>query len=107
MKLLNTAPNMDNFSVVIHTVGLSCHHEDLFIYGHQDVGENQGGEMNNENLHFVGTFSIFNLVEAETMNGFNKCVFKPVVNGFSPYVFVAMIQIPDNETCKICEVEFV
>ena len=106
MKLLNTAPNMDNFSVVIHTVGLSCHHEDLYIYGHQDVAANHGGQINNENLDFIGTFSKFELVKAEIIAGFNRCVFKPVVNGFSPYVFFTMIQVPDTETCKICEVEF-
>ena len=106
MKLLNTAPNMHNFSVIIHTVGLSCHHEDLFIYGHQDVEENQGGQINNENLHFIGTFSKFELVKAEIIDGFNRCVFKPVTSGFSPYVFVSVKQIPENENWKICEVEF-
>ena len=106
MKLLNTAPNMDNFSVIIHTVGLNCHHEDLFIYGHQDVEENQGGQINNENLHFIGTFSKFELVKAEIIDGSNRCVFKPVASGFSPYIFVAVIQIPKSGTCKICEVEF-
>ena len=108
MKLLNTAPDMDNFSVVITTVGLSCHHEDLFIYGYQNTRETDGGniDLHQRNLHFVGTFSKFELVEAEVINGFNKCVFKPVVNGFSPYAFVSLKGIPETENWKICEVEF-
>ena len=106
MKLLNTAPNMDNFSAIIHTVDLSCHHKDLYIYGHRDIKENQGGKLCNKNVHFVGTFNIFELVKTEIINGFNRCVFKPVVNGFSPYVFVEVKRIPENETWKIGEVEF-
>ena len=70
MKLLNTAPNMNNFSVVVHTLGLNCRYEDLFIYGHQDVGKNQGGQINNENLHFIGTFSKFELVKVENNRRF-------------------------------------
>ena len=86
MKLLNTARDMNNFSVVIHTLDLSCHHKDLYIYGH--------------------SFNKFDLTEAEIINGFNRCVFKAVANGFSPYVFVSVKQIPENETWRICELEF-
>ena len=106
MKLLNTAPNMEHFSVVIHTAGLSCHHKDLYIYRHQDKEETEGRNTQLGNLHFVGTFSKFELVEAEMMNGFNRCVFKPVVSGFSPYVFVSVKRIAENETWRICELEF-
>ena len=108
MKLLNTTPKTDNFSAIIITTGLGCHHKDLFIYGQQDAEETDGGnvDLHLENLHFVGTFSKFQLVEAEIINGFNRCVFKPVVNGFSPYVFVALKGFPETENWKICEVEF-
>ena len=106
MKLLNTARDMDNFSVVIHTVDLSCHHKDLYIYGHQDIEETEGRNAQLGNLHFVGTFNKFDLIEAEIINGFNRCVFKAVANGFSPYVFVSVKQIPENETWRICELEF-
>ena len=106
IKLLNTAPNMDNFSVVVYTVGLGCHHKDFHVYGHQDVGENYGEEMVPENLHFVGKFSKFKLVDADIFNRLNRCVFKPVVGGFSPYVFIAVTSISGAEIRKICEVEF-
>ena len=105
MKLLNTAANVDNFSLIIHTTGLSCHHKAFHIYGHQDV-ENQGETSDSTNLQFVGAFSKFEPVHSEIASGFNRCVFKPVVNWFSPYVFVAMKGIPETETLKICEVEF-
>ena len=106
MKLLNTASNMDNFSVIIHTTGLSCYHKYFHIYGHQDVGNNQGETLDDTKLHFVGTFSKFEPVDTEIVSGYNRCVFKPVVNGFSPYVFVAVKGIPEAETWEICEVEF-
>ena len=108
MKLLNTAPKIDTFSVVLHTVGLSCHHKDLYIYGHQDTEETDGGKMDlhRENLHFVGTFSKFELVEAEIVNGSNRCFFKPVASGVSPYVFVALKGFPETENWRLCEVEF-
>ena len=97
---------MDDFSVIIHTTGLSCHHKYFHIYGHQDVGDNQGETLNRTNLQFVGTFSKFEPVDSETFSGFNRCVFKPVVKGFSPYVFVAVKGISETETWEICKVEF-
>ena len=97
---------MDDFSVIIHTIGLSCHHKAFHIYGHQDIKENQGGTLDGTNLQFVGTFSTFDLVDSEIVTGYNRCIFKPIVNGFSPYVFVAVKGIPETETLKICEVEF-
>ena len=106
MKLLNTAPNMNNFTVIVHTVGLSCHHEDLYIYGHQDVTETEGENVHLENLHFVGTFSKFDLVKEEIINGLDRCVFKPAISVFSPYVFVSVIRISEIGTLKICEIEF-
>ena len=106
MKLLNTAPDMDNFSVAIHTTGLSCHHKAFHIYGHQDVGNNQGETLDSTKLHFVGIFSKFETVDTEIVSGLNRRVFKPVVSGLSPYVFVVVKGIPESETWKICEVEF-
>ena len=97
---------MDSFSVVILTAGLSCYHKNLYIFGHQDIRENQGGKLCNKNVHFVGTFSVFELVEAEMMNSLSRCVFKPVFNGVSPYVFVTVKPIPEPGTWEICEVEF-
>ena len=107
MKLLNTAPDMNGFSVIVITIGLSCYHKDLYIYGHQDVEETDGGNVHLENLHFVGRFSKFELVEAEMIDSFNRCVFKSVVDGFSPYMFVRVKRIPDIGTWRICEIDFV
>ena len=97
---------MDNFSVIITTTGLSCHHKDLHIYGRQDVAESRGGMVDSNKMQFVGTFSTFQLVDSETFSEYNRCIFKPVVYGFSPYVFVTLKRIPETETLKICEVEF-
>ena len=106
IKLLNTASNMDNFSVIVTTVDLGCYHKDFHVYGHQDVEANKGGTFYNKNLHFTGRFSKFELVDSETISGYIRCVFKPVLNVVSPYVFVALKRIPEAETWRICEVEF-
>ena len=58
---------MDNFSVVVTTVGLGCHHKNFYIYGHQDAGEN----FTDKRLHFTGRFSKFELVDSETIIGYN------------------------------------
>ena len=97
---------MDNYSIIVITVGLRCHHKDFHVYGHQDEVENQGGTFDDRHLHFVGTFSKFAEVESEPIDGYNRWAFRPVVSGFSPYVFVKVNRIPETATWRICEVEF-
>ena len=63
MKLLNTAPNMDNLLVITYTAGLGCHHKDFFICGNQDAAENQGVTLNMKYLHFTSRFSSLELAD--------------------------------------------
>ena len=88
------------------TENLACDNKDIFIYGEQTMPDYLDESYPIERLHFMGTKKIIRLDSSSVNNGQNECVFRHICEDICHYVFISVLNIPENASWKICDVYF-
>ena len=102
---MNSATNRTNYTVTVITENLVCDHKEMLVYGEQNI-PNMDEIYTSERLHFVGNKKIIRLDSSSVNNGQNECVFRHICGDICHYVFISVLDVPDGNSSKICEVKF-
>ena len=105
VKILNSATNRINYTVTVITENLVCDHKELLIYGEQNI-PNMDKIYPSERFHFVESKKILRLDSSSVNNGQNESGFRHICEHICYYVFISVLNVPDGNNWKICEVKF-
>ena len=82
------------------TENLECNQDGFVVYV-ADPDDNPDATS-----HFTGKRKILPLENSGTNNGQNECVFRHICEDNCHYVFLAVQNVPDESSWKICEALF-
>ena len=92
-------------NVTMVTENLDC--INLMVYdGNNDNNGYYGDGLDlGDRVHFVGDFKTLTLINHSEENGQNKCVFKTECEDCF-YIIISVFNVLDDDSAKICEVDF-
>ena len=106
VKILNPITDTTNNTVTVGTKDLGCDIKNLLVYtGYGDVM--LSGTIT-DRAHFHGNHKLLNLESfVANGNGQKEFVFRHMCGeDMCHYVFISVQNVPDESSCKICEVLF-
>ena len=103
---MNSANNKKNYTVTMITENMACDSKEILIYGEQTFPDDQDGSYPVGRLHFMGTKKIIRLTSSSVNNGRNECVFRHICQDICHYVFISVLNVPEESNWRICEVIF-
>ena len=99
--------SLNNYTeVTIVTENVDCNYDDFLVYGGNNDNGFQGDDLDlGDRIHFLGDFKELTLESYIEENGQNKCVFRTECEDCF-YIIISVFNILDDDSAKICEVEF-